>query len=167
MNLETRLKEVNVTISKFRKTNTSVVFNQDTFPHGWEMYFSTSVHNIIASTGLTPAMQCIIGSSGGGVQPSPFNWIGYGTSIQAVATSDTALIGEIGTRIQDTNPSFPGAGQGRLTVTFGTGDTGDISESGVFNSSAGAILLARSTFTAVTKAADDSIQITWDLTVSS
>jgi hypothetical protein len=128
---------------------------------------SRHIHNIIASTGLTPAVKCIIGSSGGGSQPAAFNWVGYGTSTQAGATSNTALIGEIGTRLQDTNPAFPAAGQGRLTVTFGTGDTGTISESGVFNSSAGSILLARSTFTGVVKGTDDSIQIIWDFTLTS
>lgn len=167
MNINTQLRETNVRVNVFKKENTSIRFNRETFPNGWTLKEYTEVHNIIASTGLTPAIKCIIGASGGGVQPAPFNWIGYGTSTNAASTSNTALIGEIGTRLQDTNPSFPAAGQGRLTVTFGTGDAGTISESGVFNSSAGNILLARTTFTGVVKSTGDSVQIIWDLTVSS
>jgi len=126
------------------------------------------IHNIVASTGLNVVIKQILGSSGAGAQPDKFNWIGIGTSTNAESTNDTALGGEVGTRQQDTDPTFPALGQGQLVVTFGTANgTGNLSESGVFNSSNSTAMLFRSTFAAIAKGTSDSLQVTWDITISS
>jgi len=126
------------------------------------------IHNIIASTGLNIVIKQILGSSGAGAQPDKFNWVGLGTSTNAATTNDTALGGEVGTRQQDTDPTFPALGQGQLVVTFGTANaTGNISESGVFNSSNTTCMLCRTTFAAIAKGTSDSLQVTWDITISS
>lgn len=52
-------------------------------------------------------------------------------------------------------------------ATFGAGDgTGAITEAGLFNASSGGDMLCRTTFSVVNKGAQDSMTITWEVTVS-
>ena len=51
------------------------------------------------------------------------------------------------------------------TFAAGTG-TGAITEAGVFNASSGGTMLCRTVFSVVNKGADDSMTITWTITVS-
>jgi len=44
--------------------------------------------------------------------------------------------------------------------------TGAVSEAGIFNAASGGTMLCRSQFGVVTKAADDSMRITWTVTIS-
>lgn len=51
--------------------------------------------------------------------------------------------------------------------TWAAGDgTGAISEAGIFNNSTGGSMLARTKFDVVNKSADDTLTITWSITVS-
>ena len=52
-------------------------------------------------------------------------------------------------------------------ATFGAGDgTGAITEAGLFNASSGGDMLCRTTFSVVNKGSQDSMTITWEVTVS-
>lgn len=52
-------------------------------------------------------------------------------------------------------------------ATFGAGDgTGAITEAGVFNASSAGTMLCRTVFSVVNKGSDDSMTITWTVTVS-
>lgn len=123
------------------------------------------IRNLIVDAGFDAAIQQILGLSG--VQPTEFNYVAVGTGTTAANASDTALETEIGSRVQDTVPDFTSPGQGDLIVTFAAGNgTGSLTESGVLNASSGGTLLARTTFTAITKGASDALQITWQFTLS-
>ena len=53
------------------------------------------------------------------------------------------------------------------TATFSAGDgTGAITEAGLFNASSGGDMLCRTTFSVVNKGSQDSMTITWEVTVS-
>lgn len=53
------------------------------------------------------------------------------------------------------------------TASFGAGDgTGAITEAGLFNASSGGDMLCRTTFSVVNKGSQDSMTITWEVTVS-
>lgn len=89
--------------------------------------------------------------------------IGTGTATPAVA--NTTLGTEAG-RVTLASASAAN-NQVTYTATFpaGTG-TGAITEAGVFNQPSNGIMLCRTTFPVVNKAAGDSIAITWVVTVS-
>lgn len=53
------------------------------------------------------------------------------------------------------------------TATYGAGvGTGSLTEAGIFNAASSGIMLCRTNFNAVNKAAGDTIVITWNVTIS-
>lgn len=124
--------------------------------------------NLIVTSGFNAMIKQIMGDTGGGSQPAKFNYVGIGTSAAAPASGDTALGSEIGTRVQDVDPSFPGIGEGIIETTFTAGNgTGTIAESGLFNASSSVTLLARLLLSpAIIKGALDSLTVTWTIELS-
>ncbi len=88
-----------------------------------------------------------------------------GTGTTAAAASDTALVSESArTALTSTTVS---SNTVVYVDTFGAGTgTGAITEAGVFNASSGGTMLCRTVFSVVNKGADDSMTITWTITVS-
>ncbi len=125
------------------------------------------IKNLVVDTGFIGIIKQIMGDVSGGPQPAKFNYVGIGTGNTAEAAGDTALDAEIGTRVVDTNPSFPLTGKGEIEVFFEPGNgTGDIKETGLFNASSVGTLLARKTFTTISKLAADSLTVKWIFTLS-
>ena len=96
--------------------------------------------------------------------PARMTHMGIGTGSTGVDATNTAL------QAQTTRQSVTGtvsANTVTYTATFaaGVGD-GAIVEAGIFNSDTGGTMLCRTTFPVVTKAAGDTISITWLVTVS-
>lgn len=89
--------------------------------------------------------------------------IGAGTT--AAANGDTALGTELG------RVALSSSGASGAVVTYiasfpaGTG-TGAVTEAGILNAATGGVLLCRTVFPVVNKGADDSLSITWQVTVS-
>ncbi len=88
-----------------------------------------------------------------------------GTGTTAAAAGDTALVSESArTALTSTTVSTNTV---VYVDTFGAGTgTGAITEAGVFNASSGGTMLCRTVFSVVNKGADDSMTITWTITVS-
>ena len=88
-----------------------------------------------------------------------------GTGTTAAAAGDTALVSEAArTALTSTTVSTNTV---VYVDTFGAGTgTGAITEAGVFNASSGGTMLCRTVFSVVNKGADDSMTITWTITVS-
>lgn len=123
--------------------------------------------NLIVTAGKNSAIKQVLGDTSGGGQPAKFNYVGIGTGATTEVAGDTALQTEIGTRQQDTSPDFPSTGRGDVIVTFAAGNgTGAIVEAGLLNASSAGTLLARKTFSTINKGASDSLQITWQITLS-
>lgn len=89
--------------------------------------------------------------------------IGAGTT--AAANGDTALGTELG------RVALASSGASGAVVTYtasfpaGTG-TGAVTEAGILNAGSAGTLLCRTVFPVVNKGADDSLSITWQVTVS-
>lgn len=118
--------------------------------------------NLVVDTGKNVGIQQIVGAAGGGAQPAKFNYIGIGTDNTAPVVADTVLGTPVGTRVQDTDPSFPFTGKGEIEVTFAAGNgTGTIEETGLFNAAGGGTMYARALIGPYVKAAGDALIVTW------
>jgi hypothetical protein len=90
-----------------------------------------------------------------------------GTGSTAAAAGDTAL----GTQTDRNALTVSGGTVSTNTIqyacTWAAGDgTGAITEAGIFDASSGGDMLARTVFSVVNKGAQDSMTITWTITVS-
>tara|TARA_R100000654_G_C2673613_1_gene126424 strand:+ start:351 stop:776 length:426 start_codon:yes stop_codon:yes gene_type:complete len=88
-----------------------------------------------------------------------------GSGSTAAAASQTALGTQLG-RVSLTSTSVSGAVVTYVaTFAAGTG-TGAVTEAGLFNASSSGTMLCRTVFSVVNKGANDSMTITWTVTVS-
>mgnify|MGYP006185763327 FL=1 len=88
-----------------------------------------------------------------------------GTGTTAVAVANTALVSEV-----DRNALTSTAVSGStitFIATFGAGEgTGAITEAALLNASSGGTMLCRTVYAVVNKGSQDSMTITWSVTVS-
>lgn len=107
--------------------------------------------------------------------------MGIGTSDTTVAAGDTTLATEVSV-VGDVaaysravmNTTTQASNVLTYVALFGTNNpqrtnssnTTEIKEAGIFNASAGGTMLCRTTFNVVNKGNDDTLQITWTITVS-
>jgi len=88
-----------------------------------------------------------------------------GTSANAAATSQTALGGEVGRVVLDSSTRSANTLTYIATFPAGTG-TGSLAEAGILNAASSGNLLCRTTFSTVSKAAGDTVVVTWNVTVA-
>jgi hypothetical protein len=134
-----------------------------------QIYDSGWSKNGITNAGFAEIAGLMLADVGG----TPFDYIGIGTGTTSFDPSQTALANEIkrksatGTRVTTTVTNDTA----QLVAVFSSADglsgTAAITESGVFNASAGGVMLCRQTFTAVNVNWDagDTLQITWKIQV--
>lgn len=92
-------------------------------------------------------------------------YLALGTGLTAANATDTILVIESATRVAGTLTSSTNVWQNQ--GTFGAGvNTGAITEAGIFSASTVGTLLARQVFPVINKAAGDSLQVTWQITLS-
>lgn len=119
------------------------------------------IKNLVVSAGLN-----FIASRMAGTSPSVMSHMAIGTGTATPAASDTDLQSIAGSRESIDSTTVTNNTVAYVAV-FEAGDqTGAITEAGIFNASSGGDMLCRSTFTAVTKEADENMSITWTITVS-
>jgi len=118
------------------------------------------VENLIVDTGLD-----YIASRMSGTSENVMSHMAVGTGSTAAAAADTALGTELdrnaltSTTVTDNAIAY--------VCSWAAGDgTGSLTEAGLFNASSAGTMLCRTVFGTVTKAADDSMTITWTITVS-
>jgi hypothetical protein len=88
-----------------------------------------------------------------------------GTGTDAADLADTALDTELHRQVFDS--ATRNANVVTFVTTYAPGDaTGAITEAGIFNASSGGEMLCRTEFNVVNKAADDTMIITWTVTIS-
>jgi hypothetical protein len=88
-----------------------------------------------------------------------------GSGSTAAAAGDTGLGTELG-RVALTSTTVTDNAVAYV-ATFGAGTgTGAVTEAGILNAASGGEMLCRTVFSVVNKAADDSLQITWTVTLS-
>ncbi len=92
-----------------------------------------------------------------------------GTGTNAVADADTTLQTELDRNALDSKTQGTSTNANKVTyiTTWAAGDgTGALTESGIFNAASGGTMLCRSVFSVKNKEADDSLVLTWVLTLS-
>jgi len=92
-------------------------------------------------------------------------YVGLGTGTSAASASDTALQTELSTREVGTLSATSNVWESVSNFAAGI-NTGSITEAGIFSASSGGTMLARQVFTAIPKGASDSLQVTWQITLS-
>ena len=118
------------------------------------------IDNLVVTAGKNFVASRIVGTSSGVMSHMA---IGSGTT--AAAAGNTALGTELG-RVSLTSGSASSAVVTYVaTFAAGTG-TGAVTEAGLLNASSGGTLLCRTVFSVVNKGANDSMTVTWTVTVS-
>lgn len=121
---------------------------------------SKEINNLVVDSGLDFITSRMTGTAEGIMSHMA---IGAGTT--AANASDTALESELG-RVTLTDDAVSGAVI-TFTATFGAGTgTGAVTEAGLFNASSAGTMLCRTVFDVVNKAADDTLAITWTVTLT-
>jgi hypothetical protein len=117
-----------------------------------------SVPNLVVTTGKTFIAARMVGT------PTAMSHMALGTGTTAAAVGDTALQTEL-VRVAFSSATSTGAVTTYIaSFSAGTG-TGAITEAGTFNASSSGTMLCRTTFPVVNKGADDTMSITWTITI--
>lgn len=118
------------------------------------------VPNLVVTSG-----KGFIASRMTGTSATAMSHMAVGTGSTAPAAGDTALATEAA-RVALTSGTTSGA-VATYVASFpaGTG-TGALQEAGILNASSAGTLLCRTTFSVINKGANDSMTITWTVTVS-
>lgn len=121
-----------------------------------------SISNVVVTVGKAFLANWLTAAT----QSGPFmSYIGLGTGTNPASSSDTALQTELATRVAGTLTNISNVWQNQ--ATFGAlVNTGAITEAGIFSASSSGTMLARQTFSAINKSASDSLQVTWQITIS-
>lgn len=122
---------------------------------------SRDIRNLVVGSGLD-----FIASRMGGTSSSVMSHMGIGSGTTAAANGDTDLQSALGSRASITSTTVTdNAIQYVASFAAGVG-TGAVTEAGVFNASSAGDMLCRTVFSVVNKAAEDSMTITWTITIS-
>lgn len=90
-----------------------------------------------------------------------------GTNSTAAAAGDTALGAAVASSRTALTSTTVTTNSVAYVCTFGAGvGTGALTEAGIFNAGSGGTMLCRTVFSTITKAAGDSMTITWTVTIS-
>ncbi len=116
------------------------------------------VKNLVVASGKTFIAARMVGT------PAVMSHMAIGAGTTAAAAGDTALGSELGrvalTASTSTNNVVT------YTATFGVGvGTGAVTEAGILNASSAGTMLCRVVFDVVNKGANDTMAITWTVTV--
>jgi hypothetical protein len=118
------------------------------------------VPNLVVATGLN-----FIASRIKDATATVMSYMAVGTSTTAASSGQTALVTEIA-RVALTSTTVTTNSVAYVaTFNAGTG-TGALTEAGILNASSVGTMLCRTVFSVVNKGANDSMTITWTVTVS-
>jgi hypothetical protein len=118
------------------------------------------INNLVVAVGKETIASRMVGNT-----TAIMSHMAVGTSNTAATTSQTALGTEIGRVALDSTSRSTNTITYVATFPAGTG-TGALTEAGILNASSSGNLLCRTVFGVVTKAAGDTVVITWNVTVA-
>lgn len=122
------------------------------------------VKNLVVNAGLA-----FIISRMQGTAKEVMSHMALGSSTTAAVAGQTDLVSMLGAREAIDTVTTTGANNEkvRYVCSFEAGDgTGAVTEAGIFNAAAGGDMLCRTVFDVVNKAADDTLAITWTITLA-
>ena len=118
------------------------------------------VNNLVVAVGKDVIASRLVGNS-----LPVMSHMAVGSSATAAVTAQTTLGTELGRVALDSTTRASNTITYVATFPAGTG-TGSITEAGILNASSSGNMLCRTVFGVVTKAAGDTVVITWNVTVA-
>ena len=118
------------------------------------------VKNLVVAVGKDTIASRMVGNA-----TAIMSHMAVGSSNTAATTSQTALGGELGRVALDSTTRASNTITYVATFPAGTG-TGALTEAGILNAASSGNMLCRTVFGVVTKAAGDTVVITWNVTVA-
>lgn len=125
---------------------------------------SREVKNLVVNSGLAYITSRMVGTDKG-----VMSHMGLGSGTASAAASDTDLVSLLGSREALDSSTVSGTNDEKIVyvATFEAGDaTGAVTEAGIFNASTSGDMLCRTTFAVVNKQSDDTMSVTWTITLS-
>lgn len=122
------------------------------------------IKNLVVNSGLA-----YIASRMKDTSKSVMSHMGLGSGTTAAAASQTDLVTLLGSREALDGTAISGSNNEKVVYTssFEAGDaTGAVTEAGIFNAATSGDMLCRTVFSVVNKAADDTMSVTWTITLS-
>lgn len=122
------------------------------------------VKNLVVNSGLAYIASRMVGTS-----KSVMSHMALGSGTTAAAAGQTDLVTMLGSREALDSTTISGTNNEKVVYvsTFEAGDaTGAVTEAGIFNASTAGDMLCRTVFAVVNKQADDTMSITWTITLS-
>jgi hypothetical protein len=122
------------------------------------------IKNLVVNSGLA-----FVISRMAGVTKGVMSHMALGSSTTAAAAGQTDLVSILGAREALDSTTISGTNNEKVVyvASFEAGDaTGAVTEAGIFNALTGGDMLCRTVFPVVNKQADDTLAITWTLTLS-
>jgi len=117
--------------------------------------------NLVVSAGLNFICDRMEGTS-----EAVMSHMAVGSGSTAAAAGDTDLGSILGSR-EALDSTTVSTNTITYVSSFEAGDgTGAITEAGIFNAASAGTMLCRTVFSVINKAADDTLQITWTITLS-
>lgn len=126
-----------------------------------EIKDTREVDNLVVNTGLA-----FITSRMAGTSSNVMSHMAIGSGTTAAAAGDTDLESILGSR-EALDSTTPTNNTIAYVASFEAGEgTGAVTEAGIFNASTAGTMLCRTVFSVVNKGADDTMTITWTITLS-
>ena len=118
------------------------------------------INNLIVNTGLNFICDRMKNDE------TAMSHMALGSGSTAAAASDTTLGSQLGSR-EALDSDTVSNNTITYTSSFEAGDaTGAVTEAGIFNAASGGTMLCRTVFAVVNKSADDSLSVTWTITLT-
>jgi len=122
---------------------------------------SREIHNLVVSAGLTYICSRMAGTSS-----SVMSHMALGSGTTAASAGQTDLVSILGSR-EALDSSTASSNTITYVSSFEAGEgTGAVTEAGIFNASSGGTMLCRTVFAVVNKDSDDTMSITWTITLT-
>ena len=122
------------------------------------------VKNLVVNAGLAYIASRMVGTTKG-----VMSHMSLGSSTTAAAASQTDVVSVLGSREALDSTTISGSNNEKVIYasSFEAGDgTGAVTEAGIFNAASGGDMLCRTVFSVVNKAADDTLSVTWTITLA-
>lgn len=123
------------------------------------------VHNLVTDVGCAHIADQLASTH----DENEMSHMAIGTGTTAPAAGDTAMETELDRNALTSRTQGSGADDHEVVYVgdWAAGDgTGAITEAGIFNAATSGVLLARTTFGVINKGANDTLQITWTLSIA-
>ena len=131
------------------------------FGKGGNLIREYNFTNLVVTTGLEYIASRLVDSGA----PDQMSYMALGTGAATPTLADTTLGAEAG-RVA-LSSSTPSTTIVTYVANFPAGTaTGNLTEAGIFNDSAAGTMLCRTTFLSINKGADDTLAVSWVLTIS-